>query len=92
MLFKLIAVPEDRLSLTAEGKAVIIGPPGPFEVVDKRNLAMLQASVEEAVVSRSALAVIAQYGTHLLAASRMGPEPDHELVAAIDTIREVLER
>lgn len=90
MEFRLVAVPEDRLSEDASGQGHIIGPPGPFEIVSRTNMAMLMASSDQAVISRAALAVLGQYGSHLLANTKVGYRPDPELEAALETVRQVL--
>ena len=73
MNFKLVAVPEDRLSVGGEG-AHIIGPPGPFEVVTNQNVSALLAAsaneVTEVIVKRADLSVALNYLHYVATASQ----------------------
>jgi len=88
--FKLIAVPEDRLSVGETG-AHIIGPPGPFEIVTDQNVSALLAvsanEVTEVVVPRDALAVVLNYAHHVGASS-----PDRQLRDALGILDEEMRK
>jgi hypothetical protein len=87
MTYKLIAVPEDRLSV-GEAGAHIIGPPGPFEVVTNQNVSALLAiaanDVTDVIVTRSALAVVLHYVHHDIASRN----PDPQLREALRVLNE----
>jgi len=88
--YKLIAVPEDRLS-GGETGAHIIGPPGPFEVVTNQNVSALLAvsanEVTEVIVPRAALAVVLNYAHHVGASS-----PDRQLREALGVLDEEMRK
>lgn len=89
-MFKLVAVPEDRLSVGDTG-AHIIGPPGPFEVVTNQNvralLAVASNEVTEVVVPRDALAVVLNYAHHVGASN-----PDQQLRDALSVLDEEMRK
>ncbi len=90
MKFKLIAVPEDRLSVGDTG-AHIIGPPGPFEIVTNQNVSALLAvsanEVTEVVVPRESLAIVLNYAHYVGASS-----PDQQLRDALRVLDEEMRK